>query len=213
MIASITSEPPPANGYSSSVSPTGGTPHVADVFMTICEQIGDFSFIFSAAERRDSPGQRWRPAAGDLPSVLSWYSSGPGQRGEVTPDGLWLHDVAVIEPSPQLHDTYNNFLSTIFPSVDDVTTLDHIRHILPLAGFVGSQNYIMTTNGLFFPQRPLPASSPEHHITILVSTGVSWTFGCPGLVIVSVGGSQVSYEPGVFVGNCRQLPQTSVKLS
>src|SRR5437762_8777672 len=43
--------------------------HPAEYFMRLCEEKGDFSFIYSSAPRSNAPGRSWRPLAGPIPAI------------------------------------------------------------------------------------------------------------------------------------------------
>lgn len=72
-----------------------------EAFMRICESKGDFSFIFSAERRENTPGRRWRPVSGDdLSCILPWHVVGSGQPGRLGDCGLWLDNMLVVRPAP-----------------------------------------------------------------------------------------------------------------
>ncbi|KAI0033984.1 hypothetical protein K488DRAFT_17836, partial [Vararia minispora EC-137] len=54
---------------------------LADAFMTICEDKGDYSFVFASNKRDTRPGLTWRPTPGILHAVLPWSFGGELQPG------------------------------------------------------------------------------------------------------------------------------------
>src|SRR5439155_12836775 len=67
--------------------------HPAEYFMRVCEEKGDFSFIYSSAARSNAPGRSWRPLAGPIPAIQPWHSSGDGQSGHLHPGYLRLDNM------------------------------------------------------------------------------------------------------------------------
>ena len=65
-----------------------------------------------------------------------------------------------------------------------------------LLGFTGSEEYLITTRGFFFPQWPI-ISAP---LVLWASTTITWRIAVPGMAVVSIDG-QKRYIPGVFAGS------------
>jgi hypothetical protein len=97
------------------------------------------------------------------------------------------------------------------PEVTDWTEqacLKQLYHTLQRMGFTGSQEYLVTEDGLFFPQYPLLTHS---EVTVLVPVALGWTLGAPGLVQVEANGV-LSYIPGVFAGKVYKSKASAVLL-
>jgi hypothetical protein len=62
--------------------------------------------------------------------------------------------------------------------------------------YSGSDRFLWTTHGIYFPQREL---AQDARIEILVATEVRWVFGAPGLA-KQTRREEIEYVPGVFVG-------------
>ncbi|TFK91186.1 hypothetical protein K466DRAFT_583018 [Polyporus arcularius HHB13444] len=186
---------------------------LAERFMELCEEKGDYSFIFSARPRDARPGLRWRPLPGILRPVLTWHSWGEGQPGRRVDGGVLLENVAVFTPVPAEEHDGDAFWSWArvfverwiyqFAEGEDRAALtlgalkDHV-------GFIGTGPMLLTERGAFYAQDRLPAGD----ISICVSIGVRWTFGAPGIAKSTCGG-EISYTPGVFVGDVRPQVATS----
>src|SRR5262249_32722854 len=75
----------------------------AEYFMRVCEEKGDFSFIYSTAPRASGS---WRPVPGPLPPIIPWTSDGERQRGKLNSTSLRLDNMASLtlgrlDESPQ----------------------------------------------------------------------------------------------------------------
>src|SRR5206468_9560480 len=66
--------------------------HPATLFVQACAAKGDFSFIYTTAERSTKSGQTWQPLPGELRPVLAWHTYGDGQSGDLLPDHVDLRD-------------------------------------------------------------------------------------------------------------------------
>jgi Heterokaryon incompatibility protein (HET) len=191
-------------------------PSVADLseaFMAVCEKKNDFSFIYSAANRDILSGRRWRPIPGSLPSILPWHGWGEAQHAHESAEGFWLDNVQRLELAPTLGHKAKQKIATWTrrPEVVDVNEITIAEDLYPRLrqiGFTGSQEYLVTEDGLFFPQHPLLIKTG---VVILVSTSLAWTLGAPGLAKVVAEGV-ISYVPGVFVGYVTQSKASSVLL-
>ncbi|KAI3324910.1 hypothetical protein HD806DRAFT_491361 [Xylariaceae sp. AK1471] len=185
-----------------------------EAFMSMCEQKGDYSFIYSTTQRDTSPTRRWRPAScGDfLPAVLAWHCYGEGQPAHEDSGSLYLDQVVVLEHQP-LGDSGKAYLegwrkSSKMPSLETLQIDVALSAALESMGFTGSPVGISTTHGFFFPSKRLWA---YEGISILVATKVQWAFGAPGLVCSR--GDVDTYIPGVFFGRVDNADATSVKIS
>jgi hypothetical protein len=194
---------------------------LAQKFMDVSERLGDYSFIFSAAERESIhderadgvPLRRWRPRPGRLPTVLPEHNFGAPQRGEQLEDGsLKLEDMAVYPVESQIigpgiirwlnsvKEESANYLKSIDLSTPELS-IHEIRSecfkILQSLGFKGSEDPVIVEDGLFFPQKtPLSGGTKS----VLVSTAIVYSLGAPALLMVVDNHAVHSYMPGVFMG-------------
>ncbi|RPD75401.1 hypothetical protein L226DRAFT_485521 [Lentinus tigrinus ALCF2SS1-7] len=184
---------------------------LAERFMQLCEEKGDYSFIFSARERDARPGLRWRPLPGILRPVLTWHCYGEGQPGRRVEEGILLEKVAVFTPVPSEQHSEDALWSwarlplarwvesLAVTGVEPEVLAVQIRRVLNhFVGFSGTGDTFLTENGVFYAQEVLP----EGEVCICVSREVRWTFGAPGIAKVDSNGD-VSYTPGVFIGDVR----------
>lgn len=181
--------------------------HPSEYFMRVCEDKGDYSFIYGVAPRSDVPGKQWRPVAGQIPPVLSgllvW---GSGLDGCLTPTHLQLKNMCKLVPgtinaaSTKATKAFLNSAS-ISLSPDDIAAaiLANLRKI----GFSGCGDYLEFEDGFFFPQSTFTRTDD---IFVVVSEDVQWTNGGPGLLLRS-NGTEINQfcDVGVFVG---RFPKT-----
>jgi hypothetical protein len=193
----------------------GDTLDPCEAFMSMCEQKGDYSFIYSTTRRDKAPTKRWRPVScGDLlPAVLSWHCYGDGQPAHEDSGSLYLDQVVVLKPQPLEDDIGKKHLEgwlafSKLPFTQGSGIDMAVSAALESMGFIGSSVGISTTHGFFFPIERLWAFDD---ISILVATKVRWAFGAPGLVCSR--GAVDTYIPGVFVGRVDNADATSVKIS
>lgn len=193
MIGAITTEPASSVGLKSP----------CEAFMSLCEEKGDYSFIYSTARRDQAAGRRWRPVDGeDLPAILRHHSWGGGQPGHISDGKLYLDEMMEILPGRVGHyiDVFvQDWLSSCNPERSSVPDRERAVYLtLKDLGFAGSEKYIETPRGYFFPLDPIPT---EQIVSILVSTIIRWKLGAPG--IVKYRGARdgaCQYVPGVFFG-------------
>jgi hypothetical protein len=177
------------------------TLHPAELFMQICEEKGDFSFIYSNAPRSDAPGRSWRPRPGRLPAIQPWHTFGDGQSGSLAPSRLRLHNMARVTRGT-LSSTADQFITKwLRSSSGDATsgnTSDQILTRLRQAGFTDCGNPIELEDGYFFPQS---AKRVIDDVILFVATGIRWTHGGPGVMVTpQVAGLHRFCDVGVFVG-------------
>jgi hypothetical protein len=175
----------------------------SEAFMRICEKKGDFSFIYSAAERESVPGRRWRPVPGELPSILPWHGWGSSQPGRQCSEGLWLDEIAVLAPGEAreaAQQFVHHWLARFWKDTEQVehNAEDSAYKALRVMGFTGSSQWITMAEGYFFPYKPVKA---EKTLKILVSKALRWVMGAPGLVLFEDEGGKMAIYPGVFVGS------------
>ncbi|KAF9558128.1 hypothetical protein CPC08DRAFT_589508, partial [Agrocybe pediades] len=188
------------SAISSTSSSFRGTLDPCEAFMAMCEQKGDYSFIYTAAERDTAPGRGWRPATGgSLPAIIPWHSWGEGQPAHKDGEDFYLDSVVVFRPQ-ELQAIGKEFITKwlaaskmTFPDASPEVT---IPMALQAMGYKGSTEGISTSHGLFFPFKQVEG---DKEIEIIVATKVRWTFGAPGLVRIQET-SMTRYEPGVFFG-------------
>lgn len=191
---------------------------LAEEFMDVCEKNNDYSFIYSSnpRDRADPKGRYWRPTAGFLQVVLAWHSWGEGQRGRHDEEGFWLEKIISLRPSNELGDRGSLFLGQWLNAVhSDILSRNNseiARQILVdlwKMAYSGSDRFLWTTHGIFFPQTAL---AQDAGIEILVAVEVRWVFGAPGLARV-IRGEGIEYVPGVFVGEVLEDLATDVPMT
>ncbi len=192
-----------AIGSSPAEDTSPGSAHPADRFMRICEQKGDYSFIYSTGPRSTAPGRGWRPEPGDqLKTVLPWPSCGDGQRGKVHPTHIQLDGLWRVTPGP-ICATAKKFvadwLQRIDPRKSAEDTPARILALLQLAGFSGCGNCLEMEQGYLFPQLPVTQAAG---VFAAVATGVQMPFGSPALLLRRNGpNNDVCCGTGMFVGS------------
>ncbi|EXJ57181.1 hypothetical protein A1O7_07528 [Cladophialophora yegresii CBS 114405] len=184
-----------------------------EAFMSLCERKGDYSFIYSAAKRDARTPKRWRPAPGDLPSILPWHCFGAGQPGHEELGSFYL-DAMLHLGKAAIDEDGGSFVerwlaSSKIRAVGSAESLEESAYVaLRAMGFTGSPECVSTSHGFFFPWERL---SKDREITILVATAVRWTCGAPGLARCD--GNEEIYTPGVFFGRVDNGAAVSVKAS
>lgn len=174
---------------------------LSETFMKICEDKNDYSFLYSTAARDKRLGRRWCPVPGLLHSLLPWHSWGEAQPGHYDSQGFWLDNMVKFDiASTTSKLSKQKILEWLhlqeLSDCDNDTMARNIYQSFRQMGFSGSSTYVVTEDGLFFPQTPLPQVV---NITILVSASIQATYGGPGLA-KAVAGEFVSYTPGIFAG-------------
>jgi len=170
-------------------------------FMSLCENKGDYSFIFAAVPRDTRAGWTWRPVEHpDLPPVLSWHSWGDKQPGRWLEGHFYLDDVFVFRPEPLLPGTrqwIQTFLTHI--NIHEFGSLEEgCFKGLEDASFDGCSEPILTTRGFFFPCWKLQGQS---EVEVLVSSRINWAFGAPALLKYKDEGKIMPlYCPGALFG-------------
>jgi hypothetical protein len=182
---------------------TMGTLPACEAFMRVCERKGDFSFLFSAVKREETPMRRWRPIPGDLPSILPWHGWGARQPGRLCDEGLWLDSMLVVNPAPPEEEGgrfVQQWLSGFWKNRSySQQNLEEAAHeALRFMGFTGSPRWVTTSRGYFFPFEPIKS---EQVVSLLVSTTLRWIMGAPGLLSYKDGYEKgLLYTPGVYIG-------------
>jgi hypothetical protein len=185
-----------------------------EAFMSLCERKGDYSFIYSSAKRDSSSAKRWRPVSGDLPSILPWHCFGDGQTAHEVSESLYLDQMLLHQIAPIDEDGKKSVEHWL--SINKARTVgsskplhESINSALRVMGFKGSSECLCTASGFFFPSERI---LNDREITILIATGIRWSFGAPGLARFS-NGSEELYMPGVFFGRVDSTASTSIKVS
>ncbi|KAH8084895.1 hypothetical protein BXZ70DRAFT_565857 [Cristinia sonorae] len=191
---------------------------LAETFMALSEEKGDYSFIFSSLPRDTRPGLEWRPRPQQLPSVLSWHVDGEALVGVREPNGIRLKDMLVMKPSAP--GTVSFFGKDIicrwleYPrasaskeeveGMSDTDVAERMRTVLGELGFSGSGQIFFTNHGYAFLQEDVPAG---WEVELWITTGIYYVFGAPVLAVARQGKS-TKYIPGVYGGEAAFLPKT-----
>ena len=184
-----------------------------EYFMQVCEDKGDFSFIYSSAERASDGIGAWRPKPGPLAPIVPWPCDGERQTGELRGASLCLHNMARLAPGP-LSETARAFihdwLKKTVRSPLSREIGDAARETLRRAGFTGCGEYIEIEAGLFFPQN---SKGAIQNYTVFTATDIFFNFGAPGLVLEPAeSGVAKLRDVGVFVGPIPKTIETVIVL-
>lgn len=182
----------------------------AEYFMRVCEEKGDFSFIYSVAARSEIPGKCWRPIAEKLPPVISGYLPvGHGQTGYLKETHLQLNNMYRLSPGAVIPDAIKSVRSFLRDNNTDSSednVADAIFERLKQKGFLGCGDRIELDNGLFFPQSTF---TPSNGTFVAISQDVMWAGGGPGLLLESNGTDINRYcDVGVFVGRYPKVSES-----
>jgi len=176
--------------------------HPAEYFMRVCEEKGDFSFIYSSAPRSNVPGRSWRPQAGPpIPAIQPWHSFGDGQPGHLYPGYLQLDNMCRLtrgSVSAMASQFLTEWLGASSGDSASGTIPDRILARLRQAGFAGTGDFVELEEGYFFP---LTRNLMADDLQIFVAAGVRWVHGGPGLITTQEdAGVRQFRDVGVFVG-------------
>lgn len=187
MIGAVTLEPS-ANQSGKSISP-------AEYFIQVCEEKGDYSFIYSTDPRSEVPGRKWRPTGDRItPVVYGLLASGQGLSGSLKNTHLQMNNMCRMNPGRinSVLSAIGAFLHKNFP----VEILERLRQ----KGFTGCGECLILEHGYFFPQLPL---SRRDDIFVVISHDVVFAQGAPGLLLRSNGTNINEFcDTGVFIGRC-----------
>ena len=182
------------------------TLHSAEYFMQLCEEKGDFSFIYSSAPRSKAPGRSWRPLAGPIPAIQPWHTFGDGQSGSLDQSCLRLHNMCRMtrgSVSSTADQFITRWLRNIGADSTSRNTPSRILRQLRQAGFAGCGDVMELEDGYFFP---LSTHKSDDNFTVYISAGVRWTHGGPGLIATpDVAGPNHFRDVGVFIGPVPQI--------
>jgi len=175
--------------------------HPAEYFMRVCEEKADYSFIYSAAPRSEIPGKCWRPIVGLIPAILPWHSYGEGQSGCIYPTHIKLDNMChmMIESiNPTAKQFVEEWLKSDNVCFSSETIINVILQRLKNAGFSGCGQSLELQGGYFFPLTPI---GNLDDVFAVISTGVRWVHGSPGLLVRKTTIEIHHYcDVGVFVG-------------
>ncbi|EIW55339.1 uncharacterized protein TRAVEDRAFT_60462 [Trametes versicolor FP-101664 SS1] len=206
MIGALTARP-----SARATSPT--VTQLAERFMELSEEKGDYSFMFCTAPRDSRPGLGWRPIPSDFQSILTWHCFGDELPGKKVDDGVLLNDVIVfplvarrdpaeVQMEQELLDHIRLWMKHVADyhdvpeDVDASMTLQEKSYaVLKTMGFTGDGGWHTMEGCIFYPQTKLPEGAEG---TICVSHGVRWVFGAPAIVAITTGDA-VQYVVGVAV--------------
>jgi heterokaryon incompatibility protein (HET) len=173
--------------------------HPAEYFMQVCEEKGDFSFIYSNAPRSNSSGRSWRPRPGPISAIQPWHTFGDGQSGSLEADRLRLQKMcrmmrgAVSATAVQFITKWLGNSSNDSPNLP-IQILTRLRQ----AGFAGRGDIIELEEGYFFP---FSRTEGVDNMLVFVALGVRWVHGGPGLIVAQdVTNLNQFRDVGVFVG-------------
>jgi hypothetical protein len=176
--------------------------HPAEYFMRVCEEKGDYSFIFCTAPRSDIPGKGWRPVADQFqPVVAGLLAPSYGLTGCLKATHLQLDNMSRMSPGNLDSSAMNAvraFVGSDIAGLSSGDIADVVLERLKQHGFSGSGEHLETENGYFFPQSTLTGSD---EIFVVVSEDVQWTNGGPGLLVRS-SDTDINHfcDVGAFVG-------------
>jgi hypothetical protein len=202
MIGAITSVP--------STDPNDAALSPPEYFMRVCEQKGDFSFLYSSAPRASGNAGSWRPRSGPLLPIVPWFSAGERQTGELHLDSLHLHNMVSVPLGPLeeaartfIYDWLKAVQSPLPPNIEDA-----VRAKLYRTGFTGCGEYLETKHGLFFRQYPLVDADNG---VVFVAKDISLPFGAPALLLdPAESGMTRLRDVGVFVGPVPETRETII---
>jgi hypothetical protein len=202
MIGSITT--------TSSMLEEGEPLHPAEYFMRLCEQKGDYSFIYSAAERSKVLGQGWRPLEEKLSAVLpSLIIFGSGEAGVRETTHIKLEKMFRPLPGAIAADGLKAAGWFMGPQSDGLSAdsiASGILKRLRVLGFTGCGEYLEFETGFFFPQLK-PRTSEGCFVAL--SCEINWVTGGPGLLLRSNTTDINDFvDVGAFVGRSPKSGQS-----
>lgn len=174
--------------------------HPAEYFMRLCEEKGDFSFIYSSAPRSNAGGRSWRPLAGPIPAIQPWHTFGDGQPGCLYPGYLRLDNMCRLTRggvSPTADQFLTEWLAVSSGDSGSGNMPERVLTLLRQAGFAGHGDFIELEEGYFFPLMRNPIAD----LQIFVAAGIRWVHGGAGLITTQEDAGRRQFrDVGVFVG-------------
>lgn len=178
--------------------------------LSVCEEKGDWGFLYSSTDRDKT--EPWMPSLScEIRSVLPVPVHGKGQYGRRDELGrVWLEKVVVVRNALKKESEVNIaalksilselYLQIVIKSEANIDSeKEQVRKILVAGGFTGDGDAIILVHGIFYPQQAVGVDS-NMHVDIVLSTGLWWPYGCPGILIRKAE-TGATYIPGVMVGN------------
>lgn len=209
---------------------------LSEKVMSVCEEVNDYSFIYTSDERDDAPGLRWRPSATQQESIparpvhlvpiISWGAwgepFGETQRAYIDAQGLWLNCMIPLRTSDKTSDEatqmLNNWLHGFHgveietyeflpgDGKEQLSVSSWMSKALRKMHFTGCPNPLICKNGYFFSQIEV---HDHYDVQLFVAAGVRWVFGAPGIARWKEKGV-FRYSAGVFAGQVNSLIVESV---
>lgn len=179
---------------------------VGEYFMRVCEEVGDFSYLFSAGPRSQVPGRSWRPAGERFNAVVCGLAAfGFGLVGSLKQTHLEMHNMCRM--ACNVNNPVVNALAVFMGRSFAGDILEHLRR----RGFTGHGDIITLENGYFFPQSPLPPAKESKGLFVAFSHGVLFAQGAPGILLRPVDSEMNQFcDIGVFIG---RTPSESVTIN
>lgn len=208
-------------------SPAESVSDLAEKVMKMCEMNNDYSFIFTADERDETPGLRWRPnpkqSASDnskpvhLVPIIKWYSWGEKQRARKDEQGFWLENMVPLKPSDSMSKAGRDYLLrwiqgsgefcgdgcvpargfSRWKEGEGVVLEQAVLNSLKVIGFTGTDSYQVCENGIFFSQLEVVA---REGVEMFAAPSIRWNFGSPGIARWREG-EVLTFCAGVFTGD------------
>lgn len=199
MIGSITT--------ASSILEDGEYLHPAEYFMRLCESKGDFSFIYSTAQRSEAKGQGWRPGKEKMTAVLPGLiifgrgEVGTRETAHINLDNMFRPISGALSVDGMKATSWFMGPQSAGLSPDEIAA--GVLKRLRVLGFTGCGEYLEFESGLFFPQSK-PSFSNE--LFVVVSCEINWVTGGPGLLLrSSASGIHEFVDIGAFVGRSSKV--------
>lgn len=174
----------------------------SEYFMRVCEEKGDFSFLYSGAPRNEAAGRRWRPLEGRYSALLpDLITHGSTEAGHKEQTHLKLNNMYRLVPGAITFDG----LKAARWFVDDKCEKRPSNEVaalvlkrLRILGFSGCGAYLEFETGFFFPQSERLLSDD---LFVAVSHDIHWVNGGPGLLLRATDSDINDFcETGAFVG-------------
>lgn len=186
------------------------------VFLELCKNKGDYSFIFNTSLSRNIEHQTWKPISYDFKPIYPWlYCYGEGQKGKHVDNCLELYDI-IIETQGKINDHSLSLLNRILNYNNKDTLKNNILEVLKQnlkeLDFSGNYNPVELPSGYFFNQFQVELT--DEYI-IGICTGVQWTFGAPAMLLKKNINNE-SYDflsSGVFFGKINKTETSPLKIT
>lgn len=156
----------------------------SEYFTRVCEEKGDFSFLYSTAPREETLGRAWRPLEGRFPALLpDLITLGSTEAGQAEQTHLLLNNVY----RPSLDAITPDGLKAARWFVEDKNEARSPNDVaakvlerLRILGFSGCGAHMELETGFFFPQS---APLETDDLFVVVSHEIHWVTGGPGLLL------------------------------